>query len=90
MRSDMMKKFGFGMMRLPQIDENPEHIDQEQLNKIIDTYMENGYNYFDTAYPYHNGKSEVAFKEGVVKRYPRESYIISDKFPLFFVKKPEI
>lgn len=33
-----MKKFGFGMMRLPQIDENPEHIDQEQLNKIIDTY----------------------------------------------------
>lgn len=84
-----MKKFGFGMMRLPQIDENPEHIDQEQLNKMIDTYMENGYNYFDTAYPYHNGKSEVAFK-GVVKRYPRESYIISDKFPLFFVKKPEI
>jgi len=85
----MMKKFGFGMMRLPQIDENPEHIDQEQLNKMIDIYMDNGYNYFDTAYPYHNGKSEVAFKEGVVKRYPRESYIIADKFPLFFVKKPE-
>lgn len=81
-----MKKFGIGMMRLPQIDENSEHIDQEQLNKMIDTYMENGYNYFDTAYPYHNGKSEVAFKEGVVKRYPRESYIIQINFHYSLLK----
>ncbi|MBR0472460.1 MAG: aldo/keto reductase [Methanosphaera sp.] len=80
-----MKKLGFGLMRLPQTDDNPENIDQEQLNQMVDIYMENGYNYFDTAYPYHNGLSETALKKAVVDRYPRESFKIADKLPIFFI-----
>ena len=75
-------KFGFGCMRLPQTDENdPTKIDQELFNKMVDIYMEKGYNYFDTSYAYHNGASEVAIRKAVVERYPRESYRICDKMP---------
>ncbi|WP_455644876.1 aldo/keto reductase [Methanosphaera sp.] len=84
-----MEKLGFGMMRLPQLDENPEHIDQELLNRMVDSFMKNGFNYFDTAYPYHNGASEKAFKKALVDRYPRESFILADKLPIFFVHKDE-
>ena len=64
-------KFGFGCMRLPQTDENdPTKIDQELFNKMVDIYMEKGYNYFDTSYAYHNGASEVAIRKAVVERYP--------------------
>ncbi len=80
-----MNKLGFGLMRLPQLDDNPENIDQEQLEKMVDLYMENGYNYFDTAYPYHNGLSEVSLKKAVVERYPRDSFKIADKLPIFFI-----
>ncbi|MDO5809719.1 MAG: aldo/keto reductase [Methanobrevibacter sp.] len=75
-------KFGFGCMRLPQTDENdPTKIDQELFNRMVDIYMEKGYNYFDTSYAYHNGASEVAIRKAVVERYPRESYRICDKMP---------
>ena len=75
-------KFGFGCMRLPQTDENdPTKIDQELFNKMVDIYMEKGYNYFDTSYAYHNGASEVAIRKAVVERYPRESYRICNKMP---------
>ena len=84
-----MKNMGFGLMRLPQYDDNPENIDQEQLNQMVDLFMENGYNYFDTAYPYHNGLSESAFKKAVVDRYPREDFIVADKLPIFFVHEEE-
>lgn len=80
------KKLGFGAMRLPLLDENnPETIDQKQLEQMIDYYMQHGYNYFDTAYPYHNGQSEKALKKALVERYPRESYILANKMPLFFL-----
>lgn len=75
-------KFGFGCMRLPL--KNPDDdtsIDQELFNEMVDTYMENGYNYFDTSYAYHNGTSEIAIRKAVVERYPRESYQICDKMP---------
>ena len=85
-----MKKMGFGLMRLPQTDKNkPEAIDYEQVNKMADLFLEKGYTYFDTAYPYHNGKSEIALKKAVVDKYPRESYIIADKLPLFLITKQE-
>ena len=51
--------------------------------------MEKGYNYYDTAFPYHNGKSEIAFKEAVSTRYPRDSYILADKLPVFNITKEE-
>ena len=75
-------KFGFGCMRLPQTDENdPASIDQEMFNKMVDIYMEKGFNYFDTSYAYHNGASETSIRKAVVERYPRESYLICDKMP---------
>ncbi|WP_299525125.1 aldo/keto reductase [uncultured Methanobrevibacter sp.] len=82
--------FGFGCMRLPQTDENdPTSVDQETFNKMVDYYMENGFNYFDTSYAYHNGYSEIAIKKAVVDRYPRESYQIADKMPTWLLTKEE-
>ena len=75
-------KFGFGCMRLPLTDENnPESVDQELFNKMVDVYMEKGFNYFDTSYAYHGGASETAIRKAVVERYPRKSYQICDKMP---------
>ena len=71
-----MKNFGFGCMRLPMIN---EEVDYEQFKQMIDLYMESGFNYFDTARVYLKGKSEIAIRECLVKRYPRESFIIADK-----------
>ena len=69
-------------MRLPTTKENdPTSIDQELFNKMVDIYMEKGFNYFDTSYAYHNGTSETAIRKAVVERYPRESYKICDKMP---------
>ena len=73
---------GFGMMRLPVKDGDPTDFDYEQLNAMVDTYLAAGYNYFDTSYVYHNGRSEEAVREAVVKRHPRESVRIATKFPI--------
>ncbi len=80
-----MKKLGFGCMRLP---ENQGNIDYGEFSKMIDLFLERGFTYFDTAYMYHGGKSEVALRECLVKRYPRESFILADKMP-WYSKTPE-
>ncbi len=85
-----MKKLGFGLMRLPQT--NPEDwssVDLEKTKAMIDRYMEEGFTYFDTAYVYHGGNSEKAFGELVAKRYPRDSFTITTKMPVFMVKSAE-
>lgn len=75
-----MKKLGFGCMRLPMIQGDQEmEVDYEQFNRMIDAYFEGGFCYFDTAHGYINGKSEIAVRECLVKRYPRESYMLADK-----------
>lgn len=85
-----MKKLGFGLMRLPQLDaDDYASVDLETTKKMADAFMENGFTYFDTAAPYHRGNSEVAFREAVVKRYPRGSYTITDKLSLFMIQKAE-
>lgn len=82
-----MKKLGFGLMRLPQLDaDNYGSVDVERVKKMADLFMEHGFTYFDTAAPYHQGNSEVAFREAVVKRYPRSSYTITDKLSLFMIR----
>lgn len=64
------KKLGFGLMRLPLKEaDNQESIDMEALNKMVDTFIERGFTYFDTAYMYHSFKSEIALREALVKRY---------------------
>ncbi|MEF9926088.1 MAG: aldo/keto reductase, partial [Raoultibacter sp.] len=67
-------KLGFGFMRLPQNEIDGESvIDIEQVKQMVDTFMAAGFTYFDTAWGYHGGHSEVALKEALVDRYPRES-----------------
>ena len=72
----MEKKLGFGCMRLPMIN---GEVDYNEFNKMIDYYMEQGFNYFDTAHGYLGGKSEIAIRECLAKRYPREKYILTNK-----------
>ena len=83
-------KFGFGCMRLPLTDEDdPTSVDQELFEKMVDIYMEKGFNYFDTSYAYHRGESETAIRKAVVERYPRESFRICDKMPTWALSTPE-
>ncbi len=78
-----MPKLGFGLMRLPEKDGK---IDIEHVCRMVDAYMQSGMNYFDTAYIYHSGLSEVAAREALVKRYPRESFMLATKLPAWEMK----
>lgn len=80
------KNFGFGCMRLPMIG---EEIDKEQFKTMIDEFMDAGFNYFDTAHGYINEKSEPAIRECLAARYPRESYILTDKLSGNYFEKEE-
>ncbi len=71
---------GLGAMRLPT---NNEEINIEKVKEMIDYAINNGVNYFDTAYIYHNQKSEDALKKALVERYDRDKYFIADKIPVW-------
>ena len=73
---EMKKKLGFGMMRLPMLGET---VDYEQVKVMVDAFLARGFNYFDTATPYINGQSEIAVRECLAKRHPRESFLLTDK-----------
>lgn len=75
-RFGVKKKFGFGCMRFPK---KGEEIDIEALSLMVDCFLENGFNYFDTARPYHGGKSETALAAALTSRYPRERYVLTNK-----------
>lgn len=82
------RKFGFGCMRLPM---KGGDIDFEECNRMVDAFMEAGFSYFDTAKGYLEGKSEVAVRECVVKRYPRDRFTLTDKLSSnFFNSKDDI
>lgn len=84
------KKFGFGCMRLPVLDkEDATSIDMEQFKEMVDLFLENGFTYFDTAYMYHNYQSEIAVREALVKRHPRESFALATKLPTMQLKTEE-
>ena len=80
-----IKKLGFGLMRLPQGSQDPTNIDLEQVKQMVDRFLERGFTYFDTSYVYHNGASETAIREALVKRHPRESFLLASKFPTFIM-----
>lgn len=85
-----MKKLGFGLMRLPLLNPNDEKsVDIETVKKMADAFLAAGFTYFDTAAGYHEGCSEIAFREAVAKRYPRDAYTITDKLTLFMLEKKE-
>lgn len=71
---------GMGNMRLPTTDGNDAHIDEGRVAKMIDTAMKNGVNYYDTAWGYHSGQSEIVVGK-VLKNYPRDSFYLATKFP---------
>lgn len=83
-----MKHFGFGLMRLPMVGDDSTAIDFPQLEKMVDAYMDRGFVYFDTAYPYHKGFSERAVKKALVGRYDREAFLLADKMPAWSLKEP--
>ena len=84
------KKLGFGFMRLPLKNENDySKVDMDALNEMVDTFFERGFTYFDTAYMYHMGNSEVAIREAVVKRHKRDSFTIATKLPMMMLKTKE-
>ncbi|MBQ7466104.1 MAG: aldo/keto reductase, partial [Oscillospiraceae bacterium] len=84
------KKLGFGAMRLPLTNrDDPASIDHAQVERMVDTFMERGFRYFDTAYPYHEGCSETALRQALVARYPRDSFLLADKMPILQVKGTE-
>ncbi len=85
------KKLAFGMMRLPLTDPvDTTAIDYETVNKMVDSFMARGFIHFDTAAPYHKMTSEIAVRECLVKRYPRESFTLTNKLSLFMVEKEEL
>lgn len=73
---------GFGCMRLPTVD---GEIDEKRAREMVLKALENGVNYIDTAYPYHNGKSEL-FVRDVIKDLPRDSFFLADKLPIWDCK----
>ena len=77
------KNFGFGCMRLPMIG---EEVDIEQTKQMVDAFLDAGFNYFDTAHGYIQGKSEKALKTCLTSRYPREKYILTDKLTANYFK----
>lgn len=80
------KNFGFGCMRLPMIN---GEVDNEQFCRMADAFLAAGFNYFDTAHGYLNGKSEIAIRECVTKRHPRESFTLTNKLTEVFFEKEE-
>lgn len=75
-----ISQLAFGTMRLPVINGDAENIDQNAVEKMVKLAFDGGVNYFDTAWGYHNGKSEVAIGKAL-KNYDRNSYFVADKFP---------
>lgn len=74
--SKVKGNLGFGLMRLPMDGDN---VDYKETCAMADAFLDAGFNYFDTAHGYIGGKSEIAFKDCIAKRYPRDKYIIADK-----------
>lgn len=85
-----MKKLGFGMMRLPlESGKEQAEIDFGQVCQMVDTFMERGYTYFDTAYMYHGGESENVVRKAVVERHSRDSFTVADKMPIMNLRKAD-
>lgn len=81
-------KLGFGFLRLPHLDPNDIcDVDLKTTEKMVDLFLKRGFRYFDTAYTYLNGQSEVCLRKALVERYPRDSYRIATKLPCGLLAK---
>ena len=77
------KNFVFGYMRLPMKD---GEVDTAETCRMVDAFLDAGFNYFDTAHGYLQGKSELALKDCLTSRYPRDRYVLTDKLTANFFK----
>ena len=69
---------GMGGMRFPMLPEDGKTVDEAAVTELVDYAMGHGINYYDTAWGYHDGQSEVALGKAL-RRYPRDSYILTNK-----------
>ncbi len=83
---EIKKNFGFGCMRLPMKD---GEVDYSEFSRMVDKFIDSGFNYFDTAHGYLGGKSETAIRECLTSRYPRESYLLTNKLTASYFKCQE-
>ncbi len=83
---EIKKNFGFGCMRLPMVD---GEVDKEEMCRMVDAFLERGFNYFDTAHGYLGGKSELALRDCLTSRYPRDKYILTNKLSGNYFKTTE-
>lgn len=78
---EIKKNFGFGCMRFPMAG---DQVDTAAVTEMVDAFLDAGFNYFDTARPYHGGNSEKVLKACLTSRYPREAYILTNKLSYTF------
>jgi predicted aldo/keto reductase-like oxidoreductase len=91
-----MKRLGFGLMRLPLNNGHQSFdghatgdmtdINQTLVNQMADLFLENGFTYLDTAFPYHNGGSQIALRKAFVEQHPRNAFTVATKMPLYKIK----
>ncbi len=77
-----LSALGLGCMRLPTVDGKDDQIDELRTAEMVEYAMKNGINYYDTAYGYHGGNSEIVMGK-ILSKYPRESFYLASKFPGF-------
>lgn len=82
----VQKKLAFGCMRLPMVNGK---VDEPQFCKMVDRFIEEGFNYFDTAHGYIGGQSETAIRACLTSRYPRSAYLLTDKLTDSYFNKQE-
>ena len=75
-----LSALGMGAMRLPVLEGRDDQVDEAATAQMVDYAMAHGVNYYDTAWGYHGGQSELAMGRALAK-YPREQFFLADKFP---------
>jgi hypothetical protein len=79
-QNEKLSQLGLGAMRLPVVNGNDSQIDEEAAEEMVKYAMENGINYYDTAWGYHGGQSEIVMGK-LLKKYPRDKFYLASKFP---------
>lgn len=82
----IQKNFGFGCMRLPM---KGGQVDTAECSRMVDLFLARGFNYFDTAHGYLDGKSETALRSCLTSRYPREHYVLANKLTAPYFQREE-
>ncbi len=85
--SEVNKNFGFGCMRLPLLENGD--VNYEEFSRMIEAFFDAGFNYFDTAHGYLSGKSEIALRDCLTTKYPREKFLLANKLSHPYFEKEE-